>query len=160
MEETPAKAAGKRVNLHATAIVAGRMGVLILGPSGSGKSSLALTTIGLLRAQGRFAALVADDRVWVGAIGGRLVAEVPRPIAGLVEMRGFGPAPIAHEPRAILDRAVRLLPREEAPRVAVEDAAEAVLGVALPRIDLAEGDAAGAARALAAWLESPLNPAS
>lgn len=142
----------QRVNLHATAIVADRTGVLVLGPSGSGKSSLALTVIGLLRAQGRFAALVADDRVWVSAIGGRLVAEVPQPIAGLVEIRGFGPAAMAHEPRAILDCAVRLVSPENAPRVAAEHAVETVLGVALPRLDLAERDAGGAARALAAWL--------
>lgn len=143
---------GGRVNLHATAVVAGAAGILILGPSGAGKSSLALALIGLFRARGRFAALVADDRVWVAAAGGRLVAEVPELIAGLVEIRGFGPAPAAHERRAVLDRAVRLVPREAAPRVAVEDAVETVLGLALPRLDLAEGDAAGAARALAAWL--------
>ena len=158
MGETLTKAAGGRVNLHATAIVAHRMGVLILGPSGSGKSSLALTVIALLRDQGRFAALIADDRVWVSVVGGRLVAEVPQPIAGLVEIRGFGPAPIRHEPRALLDYAVRLTPREDAPRVAAEDAVENVLGIPLPRLDLAEGDAAGAARALAAWLEGHIKP--
>jgi len=147
----------QRVNLHATAIVAAGLGVLILGPSGAGKSSLALTVIALLQAQGRFAALIADDRVWVSAVGGHLVAEVPRPIVGLVEIRGFGPASIAHERRAILDRAVRLVSREQAPRVAVEDAVETMLGVALPRLDLAEGDAAGAARALVAWLEAAIN---
>lgn len=142
----------ERVNLHATVVAAGAAGVLILGPSGAGKSSLALSLIEILRARGRFAALVADDRVWVTAVAGRLVAEAPAPIAGLVEIRGFGPAPAAHEPRAVVDRAVRLVPREAAPRVAAEGAVETVLGVALPRLDLAEGDVAGGCRALAAWL--------
>ena len=144
--------AAGRVNLHATAVVAGMAGVLILGPSGAGKSSLALALIALLHARKNFAALVADDRVWVSAAGGRLVAAVPEPIAGLVEVRGFGPAPAAFERRAVLDRAVRLVPRAAAPRVADPDAVEVVLGIALPRLDLAEGDAAFAAPALAAWL--------
>lgn len=150
--------ASGRVNLHATAVVAGRAGVLILGRSGAGKSSLALALIALLRARKNFAALVADDRVWVAAAGGRLVAEVPQAIAGLVELRGFGPAPAAFERRAVLDCAVRLVPRAEAPRVADPDAVETVLGIALPRLDLAEGDAALAAPALAAWLEAGGGP--
>lgn len=147
---------GRRVNLHANVVIAGRKGVLILGHSGAGKSSLALCLIEMMRAQGRFCALVADDRIWVGAVNGRLVAEVPQPIAGLVEIRGFGPSPIAHEPRAIVDCVVCLVPPSEAPRLARQDVVETIPGVALPRLDLAEGDAAGAARALLAWLASPL----
>lgn len=130
--------------------------MLILGPSGAGKSSLALSVIEMMRAQRRFAALVADDRIWVEVVNGRLVAEVPQPIAGLVEIRGFGPSLIAHEPRAIVDCVVCLVPKSQALRLAGQDVAETIHGVALPRLDLAEGDAAGAARALLAWLASPL----
>lgn len=146
----------RRVNLHANVVITGRTGVLILGPSGAGKSSLALSVIEMMRAQRRFAALVADDRIWVEVVNGRLVAEVPQPIAGLVEIRGFGPSLIAHEPRAIVDCVVCLVPKSQALRLAGQDVAETIHGVALPRLDLAEGDAAGAARALLAWLASPL----
>lgn len=149
-----------RINLHATAFVADATGVLILGPSGAGKSSLALSAIALLHAQGRFATLVADDRVWVSVAGGRLLAEAPQTIAGLVEIRGCGPVTIAHERRAILDRAVRLMRCEDAPRMAAEDVTETVLGVTLPRLDLAANEPAGAARALVAWLENPSNRAN
>lgn len=147
-----------RLNLHATAIVAGDAGILILGPSGAGKSSLAFSAIELFRLRGRFAALVADDRVWVRAAAGRLVAEAPAEIAGLVEIRGCGPVRFCeggrvHERRALVDRAVRLVGRPAAPRVAAEDVIETVLGVPLPRLDLAENEAAAGARALCAWLE-------
>ena len=145
----------KRLNLHASVIIAGTAGVLILGPSGAGKSSLALVAIEMLHAQGRFAALVADDRIWVHRVNGRLVAEVPEAIAGLVEIRGFGPAPIAHEARTLIDCAVRLVVREDAPRMAAKEATETVLGINLPRLDLAQGDVTGAARALLAWLACP-----
>jgi len=149
-----APAAAGRVNLHVTVVVAGVAGVMILGRSGAGKSSLALAVVEHFRLRGRFAALVADDGVWLSVAAGRLVAEAPQAIAGLVEIRGLGPAACDHEPRAVIDRAVRLVPRADAPRIAAEGAAETVLGLAIPALDLAEGDTAGAVRALVAWLET------
>lgn len=64
-------------------------GVLIEGPSGSGKSDLAL------RAVNEGFGLVADDRVLLWTSGGRLHGRAPDPIAGLLESRGLGvlPAP-------------------------------------------------------------------
>lgn len=57
---------------------------LILGPSGSGKSGLALSMMAL------GATLVSDDRVVLEARGGDVWASPPDPIAGLIEMRGIG----------------------------------------------------------------------
>lgn len=141
------------VNLHATVVVAGAAGVMILGPSGAGKTSLALALVEHFSVRGRFAALVADDGVWLRAVAGRLVAEVPAAIAGLAEIRVLGPVRQPHEPRAVIDRVVRLVPRAEAPRIAAEGAFETVHGLALPALVLAEGDTAAAVRALAAWLD-------
>lgn len=142
-----------RVNLHATALVAGGAGVLVFGPSGAGKTSLALAAIAMEQALGRFAMLVADDRVWLSVAAGRLVAEVPEAIAGLVEIRGLGPVDILAERRAVIDRVVRLVPRAQAPRVAGEGALDEPLpGIRLPRLDLPEHAIEGGARALCAWL--------
>lgn len=44
------------VNVHGTAIVLGTTGLLITGPSGSGKSALALSCLSEVRHRGRFAA--------------------------------------------------------------------------------------------------------
>ncbi len=63
-------------------------GVLLLGPSGSGKSSLALGLIEDCR-WGR-SALVADDQVLLTASAEALIAAAPRQLAGLIELRGFG----------------------------------------------------------------------
>ena len=49
--------------IHATAIVYGEMGVLILGPSGSGKSALALALLARAHDAAAFGAIVGDDRV-------------------------------------------------------------------------------------------------
>ena len=69
---------------HATCVVAHNKGVLITGSSGSGKSSLALSMIGL------GATLVADDRVILSIANDSIVATAPGPISGLIEARGIG----------------------------------------------------------------------
>lgn len=142
-----------RINLHATAMVLGARGLLIFGASGAGKSSLALHLLDLCAARGTFACLVSDDRVWLSACNGRLVAEAPEAIEGLVEIRGFGPAPIRHEPRAVADCVVRLVDPATAPRHR-EEASEILLDVPVPRLDLPSGEGAAAARAVFAWLTS------
>ena len=141
----------ERTNLHATALIVGAEGVLILGPSGSGKSSLAVRLIELSHARSGFAMLVADDQLWIERLGNRLVAETPEAIAGLVEIRGFGPARIAHEPRMLVDRVARLVDPADAPRYRF-GGSEELLGVTVPRIDLAQRDSAGASIAIEAWL--------
>lgn len=71
--------------LHASAVAFEDRGLLILGASGSGKSSLALQLIAL------GATLVADDRVEVVAEAeGGLVLSAPAPIRGRIEARGAG----------------------------------------------------------------------
>lgn len=71
--------------LHASAVALDGRAALITGPSGSGKSGLALQFIAL------GARLVADDRVALrrSAAGG-LVAFAPEAIRGLIEARGVG----------------------------------------------------------------------
>lgn len=70
--------------LHASCVSWARRGLLIMGQSGSGKSSMALSLMAL------GAGLVADDRVVVKRIGGRLIASAPPSITGLIEARGLG----------------------------------------------------------------------
>jgi len=62
-------------------------GALIAGPSGVGKSDLAL------RALESGFRLVADDRTEVWASGGALYGRAPPPLAGLIEARGHGITP-------------------------------------------------------------------
>lgn len=138
-------------NLHATAIVAGESGILITGRSGAGKSALAVTVVDMARARGGFAALIADDQVWLEQRNGRVVAQAPDPIAGLLELRGYGPASMAFERQAVLDRLVTLADPSSAPRYR-DGTCETVLGVSLPRLILPERDAEAGARAILAWL--------
>ncbi len=68
------------MRFHASCATRDGHGVLLLGPSGSGKSDL------LLRLIDRGFALVADDQVEVEDG----VARAPAALAGLVEVRGLG----------------------------------------------------------------------
>lgn len=58
--------------------------LLIEGPPGSGKSSLALALID------RGAGLIGDDAVTLAGVDGQLIASPPPNIAGLIEVRGVG----------------------------------------------------------------------
>jgi HPr kinase/phosphorylase len=62
----------------------GDRGLLILGPSGSGKSALALRLMAL------GAALVADDQTLLQREGDALTAFCPPPLRGLIEARFVG----------------------------------------------------------------------
>ena len=70
--------------LHASCVVIGACGVLLLGKSGSGKSDLALRLI-----KGG-ATLVSDDQVKLSRNGRSIVAAAPDNIKGLLEIRGLG----------------------------------------------------------------------
>ena len=94
-------------NVHGTAIVIGTRGFLFIGPSGTGKSAVALHCIGEARARGLFAALVSDDQVFVSETNGRLIARAPESIAGLAEVRGAGIVAVKTIEAAVLIRAIR-----------------------------------------------------
>jgi serine kinase of HPr protein (carbohydrate metabolism regulator) len=120
------------MNLHATCIAIDGFGVLLRGPSGSGKSDLALRLID----QYADAILVADDRVDVAVRGGAVYASAPPPIAGKLEVRGIGIVEMPHAPRVKLYLLVDLLDISRIARLP-EPAFEEILGVRLPRLALA-----------------------
>lgn len=70
--------------LHATSVSYDGRGLLILGASGSGKSSLALELMAL------GCDLIADDRTNVAVQDGQIMASCPAAISGQIEARGFG----------------------------------------------------------------------
>lgn len=96
------------VNLHATAIVIGTRGLLITGPSGSGKSTLAFNCLTTAKRCGAFAALVADDQVFLSSENGAVFARRPPTIAGLIELRGCGIGRFESVERAIMHLAIRM----------------------------------------------------
>lgn len=138
-------------NRHASAVLVGDRGVLVAGPSGSGKTELCLALLDHCRLWGEFGRLVSDDQVFLSAASGKAIATAPRTIAGLVEVRGVAPMPIAAAPRMVVDLFVQLVPAAEAPRFA-KDQTEELSGIDVPRLNLPAGDARHAVAAVAAKL--------
>lgn len=71
-------------NIHASSVAVDGRAVLISGPSGSGKSDLAL------RLLDRGFTLISDDRTIVRKEGARIIASAPETIKGKLEIRGIG----------------------------------------------------------------------
>ena len=73
------------LRIYGTCVALSGLGVLLRGPSGSGKSDLALRLID------GGAKLVADDQVELALdAAGRVMARAPATLSGLIEVRGIG----------------------------------------------------------------------
>lgn len=70
--------------IHASSVAFEGRGIAIIGPSGSGKSALALQLIAF------GAELIADDQTQIHRQNGQLLASAPETIGGLIEARGVG----------------------------------------------------------------------
>ena len=142
MPDTRSDAAQQQVFVHATAVAVERRGVLLLGPSGSGKSDLALR---LIDAGGR---LIADDQVILARQQDRLIASAPPALAGRIEARGIGILTLDGRflwRRMPMALAVELAPAERIERLP-EKATRDFLGIALPLIRLAPFEASAPAK--------------
>ena len=127
--------------LQASAVAIEGRALLILGPPGAGKSSLALALIE------RGAELIGDDAVTLTPDGARLIASPPPHIAGLIEVRGVGlirlplaaPAPVA------LALELGAGPAERLPDALPQ---RLIAGLAVPVLAFDAGTIAPAARAM------------
>lgn len=124
--------------MHATCVGRGGRALLLSGPSGSGKSDLAL------RLMDSDFELVSDDQVLLSVKDERLIAAPPPSIAGKIEVRGLGIIEVAHRPDMPVALFVDL--SEKPLRMPDEDDFETILGISLPRIAMVASDASAAAK--------------
>ena len=119
-------------NIHATGLVLDKVGLILRGPSGGGKSLLALELIDEWLAFGRTAKLVSDDRIDIAVEKAGLVMLAPRTIEGLIELRGRGIVSRPFVRKAPLHLVVDMVPALG--RMIEEDELETeLLGVRLAR---------------------------
>ncbi len=116
--------------LHASCVAIEGLAVLLRGPSGSGKSDLALRLIDA------GAVLVSDDQTEIVRRGHQIVALPPAPLAGMLEVRGLGIVRLTpHLAEAPVALAVDLVAAAEIERMP-EPAAVTLLGLDVPLLRL------------------------
>ena len=127
-------------SIHASAVRIGNRGVLIRGPSGSGKSRLAFDLITSGRSgQIAPAILVGDDRVHLDTGAGQLRVRAAPELAGLIEIRGLGIRHCEFTEEAIVGLVVDLA-APDGERLPPSEALTArIFGVLIPRIPVADG---------------------
>ncbi|OZA94675.1 MAG: serine kinase [Erythrobacter sp. 34-65-8] len=112
--------------LHqATCVAVGARALMLEGPPGSGKTTLALKLID------RGAILIGDDGVALSLLSEQVLASPPAPIKGLIEVRNVGlvAMPTTAAPLALVLRLAR-----DAPRFVEQSEQGLVLGRMVPRL--------------------------
>lgn len=138
---------GAVLRIHGTAVAIAGVGALLRGPSGSGKSDLALRLIDA------GASLLADDLTELVRRGDTIVARLPEGAApetrGRLEVRGLGILPVPSLPEAplriLFDLAPDPPPGSLVERLPVLPRHE-ILGVVLPAVPLDPFAASAAAK--------------
>ena len=99
--------------LHASAVLMNGQGVLLLGDSGSGKSTTALHLI-----EAYDGVLIGDDRIHLTGAEKELLAHPHDELRGLIEMRGLGLLRLPYCEHAAIALAVDLTKPDTVPRLA------------------------------------------
>ena len=120
--------------VHATTVAIGGRAILLRGPSGSGKSDLALRLIDA------GAKLVADDQSRLWRDGDAILVHAPGTIAGLIEARGVGIVKVDAVPQAALALIADLVAPQHVERLP-ELRSETIFGLAIPRVAVAPFEA-------------------
>lgn len=133
--------------IHACCVSIDDIGVLIRGPSGAGKSDLTLRLID------EGAQFVADDYCDVAKTGDVLVARPPEPIAGKLEVRGYGIIGLPNLKSATISLVVELTDEDNIERLPEEQTC-LIEGIAVARawIDPKSPSAAARVRVIASTL--------
>lgn len=145
-------------NHHGTLISIDGKGVLICGPSGNGKTSLALHLYRRALAAKLEVQIIADDQVLLSSSGAQLLGRCPPSIQGKIEVRGFGV--VEQQPlnsiSVPISWHVALVDQPKAVRF-YEGATVELATIAVPSLSLAAQNIEGAANAIFAALRLPLS---
>jgi serine kinase of HPr protein (carbohydrate metabolism regulator) len=140
--------------VHGTTVALEGEGVLLRGPSGSGKSDLALRLID------GGARLIADDQTELTRVSDGLLARSPASIAGRMEVRGVGILRVPTMPSALLRLVIDLVAPDRVERLPEPQFCD-YLQCSLPLLALAPFEASAPAKirlALASLVKSVAIP--
>ena len=152
----PEDMTGASAQIHATGIALDDRAALILGPSGSGKSDLALRCVlqgAWIDGHHRHAALVADDQVIIEETVRGLIARPPEAIAGRMEVRGVGIMEVPSVGSARLVLAVELAEPAAIERLPDPQPSLTLLGAEVPLMRVAPFEASAHLKVLLALVQ-------
>lgn len=110
--------------LHATSLCIGDKGLLLTGPSGSGKSQTALCLMEMAKSAGLAFALIVDDQTAFTAENDQIIMHaplgMPNPLRGKLELRGFGLIDVPYKDTGALDHCFTLH-KMDADKTSIQD---------------------------------------
>jgi HPr kinase/phosphorylase len=127
----------KSLFIHGTCVVVKQKGVLICGKPGAGKSTLALQLID------RGAILVADDQTRLTLEEGKVMAQPPASLKGLMEVRGVGICDFPYQAKSALGLCVEIVEDENLDRLP-DPIFQEYLGLKISLLRLQKSDPLGA----------------
>ncbi|MGI9351551.1 MAG: HPr kinase/phosphorylase [Rhizobiaceae bacterium] len=139
-------------NHHCNVLTVSGCGILIEGPSGSGKSSL---TFGLLEKSSKAElenAFVCDDQAMLVNESGTLIASAPVMTGGKIELRGYGIIDHPHLESCSISLVARMVGEGQVPRMPHLESTE-LFGVELPLIKIPMRHEQASVRIVFAWLK-------
>ncbi len=142
---------------YGTVIAVENRAVLIRGPSGSGKSDLALRCLNTSISSNfspntprQSAVLIADDYVVISQQQNKLIASAPETIHGRLEVRGIGIVAVKTAPSAELVMVADLTTRDQIERLPLPWPKTDILTVPLPNLFFAPFEASAPLKVLLA----------
>ena len=103
--------------IHATLVQLFGCGVLLRGPSNSGKSSIALRLLDEAEQSRTPCSLIADDQVILASKVDHLFGMVPDHLFGKIEVRGVGIIDVEARDQCMIDLVVDLVPHQSLERM-------------------------------------------
>ena len=147
--------------VHGTAVALDGRAVVIRGPSGSGKSDLALRTlsISIPLVATALPVLVADDQVFVERDGSSLRVRPPDNLRGLIEVRGIGIVTVPSVATSELALIADIVSPGEIERLPGPPTCERLLGIDVPVVRIAAFEASAPVKLLLALATTSQGPA-
>lgn len=127
-------------------------GILIEGPSGSGKSSLSTGLIERAQLLGRSAILVSDDQAFLETCDPSITAKAPDATAGKIELRGYGIIEVPHTSSTEISLIVKMVDDAAVERMP-EPKSIRFFDTELPVLEVPTRHEQAAVRIIFAWMQ-------
>ena len=140
------------LNHHCSVVEIEKVGIIIEGKSGTGKTSLALGLIESFSKIGKSATLVSDDQVFLDIVDEELICHTPSSIAGKAELYGYGIINVPYKPYCKVGLLIELVDDQIIERLP-ENKISKLHNIELPYLQLPERHEEQSIRIIKEWFK-------